>query len=264
MRAPQPVSVVIPCMDKPMAHVVARYFASLPRSVVREVVWVRFLSTSAPPHPAGPGAAPARLREVLVEDQPRFNKPVAANIGAFHARPGPLLFCDADTFVLPRYLRRWSLLLRRDEGTFIHPRRLIESATGAIRAAPGILAVMRHRFAAVEGYSSEFRGWGLEDRDILARLALGGGRGLASGWALHLSHGEAERVRHYGGRPREETRAENRRLFERRMERAERFGTYTRDVGRFSFRTGPGGVVVASARRSDAAAPSPHTPPGDS
>ena len=62
------------------------------------------------------------------------------------------------------------------------------------RGGPGLIALRRQDFLAVDGMNSDLRGWGFEDVDLVARLQLCElGPRVAVGGALHLSHDDSLR-----------------------------------------------------------------------
>jgi hypothetical protein len=207
-----------------------------------------------------------RVRVVDVGAQRYFNKSAAQNIGAAHSRWPVLFFCDCDIVVEPAVVEaitreltsspghfatlagvRESLRNARGAGhlvSFGYQLRLAtadgrrleivdheEDARDGTRQAPGLLFVRREDFLAVDGYNSALHGWGWEDQDMIARLSLGQGLARVSrGHALHLSHDDGARVRHYPQADRWESRDRMFRTALANYDRADFQGSYARDL----------------------------------
>ncbi|HEX8500607.1 MAG TPA: galactosyltransferase-related protein [Pyrinomonadaceae bacterium] len=171
----------------------------------------------------------------VVEAGPReyFNKSCAQNLGASRATGKLIFFCDCDIVLDPGAVKQlaeevmarpgtfatlagvresevnsrggrhivcfgYELIIRTADGRQLRIKDNEEDAADGTRQAPGLLLVRRSDFLAVNGYNSRLRGWGWEDQDMISRLTLGAGlERLTSGQAIHISHDDAARMRHY-------------------------------------------------------------------
>jgi glycosyltransferase involved in cell wall biosynthesis len=201
-----------------------------------------------------------------VRDQPYFNKSAAQNIGAHHTHGEVLFFCDCDIVVNPDEIVQIATRVSERPGCFgtlrgvreesVNSRRaghvvrfgyelnlhtadgrslrIIDSeedASDGTRDAPGLLVVRRADFLAIDGYNARLHGWGWEDQDMIARLTLGAGlERVLHGTALHLSHDDDARMRHYPQEDRWESRDKMFRRCLANYDRADFQGTYRRDV----------------------------------
>ncbi|PRQ02092.1 Glycosyl transferase family 2 [Enhygromyxa salina] len=160
----------------------------------------------------------------------RFDKGLALNLGAHAAAGENLVFLDADVILDADFLPAAVEVLAgggfatvaRVRESKARPDPLadarglralshvveLESAAGAVvrietnrrefadqsRGGPGLIALRRQDFVAVDGMNSDLQGWGWEDVDLVARLQLRElGPRVAVGGALHLSHDDALR-----------------------------------------------------------------------
>jgi hypothetical protein len=114
----------------------------------------------------------AALKSPLSDDrQPVFNKPEALNLGALAAiEQGAkyLVFLDADTLVTPQ-------LISFIRGNASLERFMIFEPSLERRDLSGFLVVHRIHFLKVDGFDSEFKGWGAEDLEMRVKLLLRGG-----------------------------------------------------------------------------------------
>lgn len=212
------------------------------------------------------GVERGRLSIVRITGERYFNKARAQNIGAAHARHPILFFCDCDIVVNPDEISELAAHLYRDARCFATLAGVRESVTNARKAgnlvrfgyelnlrlangrtlrivdneedaetgtrqAPGLLLVRRTDFLSVNGYNGRLHGWGWEDQDMIARLALGAGLDrLQRGVVTHISHGEEERMAHY---PAMSSRWESRdRMFRQALafyDAGDLSGTFNRD-----------------------------------
>jgi glycosyltransferase involved in cell wall biosynthesis len=156
-----------------------------------------------------------------------FNKALALNLGAAHARAPTLLFLDCDVelasgtcaaalslvsaacaVTLDRVVEsspaetvdypHLSAVIHTTELEMTDGRRVrLETNRRRLdegsRSAPGIVFVDRQQFIEVDGMNSDLTGWGWEDLDLLVRLQLQGARIERAGSATHLSHGDDRR-----------------------------------------------------------------------
>lgn len=204
----------------------------------------------------------------LVEAGPReyFNKSCAQNLGAARAAGKLLFFCDCDIVLEPGTVAHlaeqvmvrpgtfgtlagvreselnsrggqhivcfgYELIIRTADGRQLRIKDNEEDATDGSRQAPGLLLVRRSDFLAVNGYNSRLRGWGWEDQDMISRLTLGAGlERITSGHAVHLSHDDTARMRHYHIADRWESRDRMFRQALANYDRADFRGTFDVDT----------------------------------
>jgi len=223
------------------------------------------------------GTEAAAVAVVEITDEPYFNKAAAQNLGAAHSRHPVLFFCDCDIVVEPVGIGRLAAAVHDTPGVFATLAGVRESALNSrggnhvvcfgyelkirtadgrelrivdneedaaegTRQAPGLLLAKRPDFLAINGYNSRLHGWGWEDQDMISRLTLGAGLSrLQEGHALHLSHGDDDRIRAY---PPVKDRWESRdRMFRQALanyDRADFRGTYDRDAAEKQARVIPG------------------------
>jgi hypothetical protein len=241
-------SVMVALASVPGSELIVCNFGGDPQ-VVRELV---------------PRAGTTRL--IHVHNQEFFNKSRAANLAASHATGELLFFCDCD-IILPKEILLelrdrvsgspdafatlqgvreskvnargaghvacfgYELNIRTVDGRRVQIVDNEEDALDGTRQAPGLLFVKRRHFLSVDGYNGHLHGWGWEDQDMICRLTLGGGLSrINHGIAVHLSHDEDSRIRHY---PAVRDRWESRdRMFRQALDnynRAEFRGTYAYD-----------------------------------
>lgn len=211
------------------------------------------------------------VRVVHVTGQPMFNKAACNNIGAYHAKFDHLFFCDCDIIMEPSVLQNllgmikddpgsfgtlegvketiinsiqnnhivsfgYELLIKTQDGRVLRIKDSEEDATSGLRNAPGLLMASKKNFQSINGYNSNLIGWGWEDQDMIGRLTLGAGlQRKFYGNALHISHDDNERVKHYPLANRWESRDK---MFRQALANydANNFqGTYSRDVITYSF-----------------------------
>jgi hypothetical protein len=172
----------------------------------------------------------AGLEHLHIADQGYFNKATAINLAASKAKEAFLLICDADVALPSRLVREWLDILKLRENVLIHLETVQETDGGAIRPGFGIVAIGRKAFENLQGYSSEFRGWGFEDRDFLSRAEIAGISVKAIGTAPHFSHSEEARTENYEEKIRLLSRERNLRLFEERRVAGKIHGTLASDL----------------------------------
>ncbi len=251
-------TLVMPVMRKPMLGQVLEHYCKLVPGLIGTIVLVdydeQFSEALGLYEPLGR----TPHRRVVVNGERYFNKSCALNLGVALSGARRVLVCDADVVVDPAALDAWasSMAVREHAGLALTPVHMVEIATGQPRAAPGVVAFDAEDFLRVRGYSSEFLGWGFEDRDFLWRLEQAGVRVLESGYATHISHDELERTRNYekasGGdagdalADRLSMREKNLRLFAARKRARVMSGTLAQDLARFGF---TGLSAQAEARR---------------
>jgi glycosyltransferase involved in cell wall biosynthesis len=119
-----------------------------------------------------------------------FNISKARNLGALHATTPWLCFMDADTLVDADFHRHAGAALAAGHFFLADPCPL---------GLTGLVVCRRDDFSGIGGYDELFSGWGCEDLDLYARLALSGRKqGSFPGDALRvIAHDDSERMRHY-------------------------------------------------------------------
>ena len=125
---------------------------------------------------------------VRVADDSSFNASRARNLGAAAMDTPWLAFFDADVFCSPQFASIVVPQLRR--GYYYRPEPVTPQTWGSI-------ICHRADFAAIGGYDEAFMGWGGEDDDLYARLAMSGLRQATFPAALisEIAHDDALRVR---------------------------------------------------------------------
>jgi glycosyltransferase involved in cell wall biosynthesis len=210
-------------------------------------------------------------RIVHVRQQQMFNKAASNNIGAYHARYDHLFFCDCDIVVEPSILQNLYNMVRDDPGSFgtlegvketvinsIQNNHIVsfgyelliktgdgrvlkikdseEDATTGLRNAPGLLMTSKKNFKTIDGYNANLVGWGWEDQDMIGRLTLGAGLlRKFHGSALHISHDDHERTKHYPLSNRWESRDKMFRQALANYDANDFKGTYSKDVVTYEF-----------------------------
>lgn len=209
------------------------------------------------------------VKVIQTAKQKTFNKPIAQNIGAFHAKNPYLFFCDCDIIFPPGTLislfdriregnnlfgtiasvketevnaRKanclvmfgYELHLKISDGTEVKIIDNEEDVNKGTRQAPGLLMVKKTDFEKIDGYNSQLDGWGWEDQDIICRLTLGGKLSrLCLGDVHHLSHSDEVRMQGYHNY---QTRWESRdKMFRRALDNYDKgcfMGSYSHDIKR--------------------------------
>lgn len=210
-----------------------------------------------------------KLRIVSTGEQTYFNKSCAQNIGAANSSQPVLFFCDCDiipdpaiiaelvheiapqekTFVTIEKVHEtknipagrnhivsegYELYLRTADGRELHIHHRSKDLEKGTRMAPGLLLVKRSDFLSINGYNSDFEGWGWESQDIIARLVLGSGlTRIIRGHAMHITHDEWTRVAHARNSDRFENRDKMYREALANYEEGNFSGSYTTDIENF-------------------------------
>jgi len=211
------------------------------------------------------------IRVLHVKEQPMFNKAASNNIGAYHARFDHLFFCDCDIIMEPYVLSTlfamvkddpdcfgtlegvketiinsiqnnhivsfgYELLIKTKDGKVLRIKDSEEDANSGLRNAPGLLLTSKNNFLAIDGYNSNLVGWGWEDQDMIGRLTLGAGLlRKFSGNALHISHDDTERTKHYPLSNRWESRDKMFRQALANYDSNHFRGTYSTDIVKYEF-----------------------------
>lgn len=138
------------------------------------------------------------LKYIFVVDQAYFNKSLALNVGSSFCTADYVLFCDADIKLGAEYIDEVKAqMIKGFDSHVLTPENVVESSDGKIRPAPGVCALNLQIFRKIEGYSSRYKGWGLEDMDFLHRLGLAGITLKKAGSGVHMSHEDCERTQNY-------------------------------------------------------------------
>lgn len=238
-------TLVIPVMRKPALRQSLQYYARLVPDLVERIVVVDYDYAFSQRH--GLYKLPAKVPhlKVVIEGETYFNKSRAINLGVTLSEARYVIGCDADVLIEVETISSWAqtFLDQPSADIALMPNQMVEIADGRRRAAPGIVAFTAQSFIAVEGYSSEFIGWGFEDRDFLWRLDRAGVQVINMGSADHISHGESERTQNYppadGGGPvdalttRLKMRERNLLLFAARKEKQITTGSLFEDLARY-------------------------------
>jgi hypothetical protein len=238
-------TLVIPVMRKLTLGRSLQYYADLSPDLIERVVVIDYDYVFSQHH--GLYKLPAKVPhlKVVIEGETYFNKSRAINLGVALSEARHVIVCDADVLIDVETIASWAqtFLDRPTADIALMPNRMVETADGRTRAAPGIVAFTAQSFIAVEGYSSEFIGWGFEDRDFLWRLDRAGIRVINMGSAAHISHGELERTQNYppadgGGQvdaltARLKMRERNLLLFAARKEKRVATGSLFEDLARY-------------------------------
>jgi predicted glycosyltransferase involved in capsule biosynthesis len=171
-------------------------------------------------------------KHISISGHRYFNKSIALNIGFQFTSAELVAVCDADVLLDETFFSEAVTLFeqRRTTKLALTPEYVKESSDGKVRPAPGICLLHKTTFLELDGYCSAYRGWGLEDRDFLSRLALAGVEVREVSWGTHLSHDNEERTKNYYSTSLAEMRQKNWELFCSRAENAVLTGTLTADI----------------------------------
>jgi hypothetical protein len=238
-------TLLIPVMRKPTLRQSLQYYARLVPDLIERIVVVDYDYAFSQHH--GLYELPAKVPhlKVDIEGETYFNKSGAINLGVALSEARNVICCDADVLIDVETISSWAqtFLEQPSADIALMPNKMVETADGRTRPAPGIVAFRAQSFIAVEGYSSEFIGWGFEDRDFLWRLDRAGIRVINMGSAAHISHGELERTQNYppadSGGPvdaltaRLKMRERNLLLFAARKEKQITAGSLFEDLARY-------------------------------
>lgn len=184
------VAIVTTCKGR-LAHLQA----ALPTFVAQPGCRVVVVDYDCPDHASDwiAGHYP-EVEVVALRDAPAFNVSRARNLGAAAARTEWLVFADADQRLSANFIA--NLAPRMKAGIFLRP--AANTVQGPVRFYHPIVCTST-AFAAVGGYDDEMRGWGMEDADLLLRLAQHGQTEALYPTSLFRTehHSEAMRVRYY-------------------------------------------------------------------
>jgi hypothetical protein len=192
-------ALVIPVMRKPMLKQSLQYYCDLMPDLISNIVVVDYDYAFSKRHNLYKPLSRVKHLSAVIEAETYFNKSRAINLGVALSEASYIIGCDADVLINIATLSSWAqtFLDRPSARIALTPTHMVETADGLIRDAPGIVALAARSFLAVQGYSSEFLGWGFEDRDFLWRLNQVGIQVIKTGVADHISHSEIERTQNY-------------------------------------------------------------------
>lgn len=131
-----------------------------------------------------------QVRVIRVEGENGFNVSRARNLGAQAADAPWLGFFDADILLDPGFAS--VVVPQLVPGRFYRPHPVTSQTWGSI-------ICHRDDFAAVGGYDEAYVGWGGEDDDLIAFLALAGRQAVGFPAALlsEIPHSDEERTRYF-------------------------------------------------------------------
>jgi glycosyltransferase involved in cell wall biosynthesis len=134
------------------------------------------------------------VRLVAVTNEPYFNLSRARNVGARHSRARWLAFCDVDQLLASSFASQ--ILAMVSPGTYL---RTLHDTQWGPRKQGVPLACEAKLFWAIGGYDDAFRGWGVEDRELVDRLERSGLREVVGSASLveTIRHSNEERRRYY-------------------------------------------------------------------
>jgi len=171
---------------------------------------------------------------VDVQKEKWFNKSLAINIGVSLLSVENFIICDADVLIQHEALETWMEIIETDQ-IVISLEYVLETLDLEKRPAPGICCLKRSNFLSVEGYCSDYIGWGFEDHDFLFRLQRHGVQVYSHGWGYHLTHDDNERTQNYYSQNKAEMRSRNLNFFEKRCSYPNSSGTFHSDIGSCDF-----------------------------
>ncbi len=225
--------VIIPVMRRTSLLPTVQHYIRLGRDVCRRI-YIADFDPHFTHHLLGDLTAHPCIEHVGIVGQAFFNKAVAINIASLYTLEDQLIICDADVRLPHDLFVEWLDTLQTTNNLLIHLAAVRETVDGSTRPGFGIVAITRKNFFQLEGYCSEFRGWGFEDRDFLSRAELAGLDVRPIGIAPHQSHSEMSRTENYEEKNRDISRERNLRLFEQRKRRIRLYGTLASDARRSS------------------------------
>lgn len=212
------------------------------------------------------------LKIVNVSNQPMFNKAASNNIGAANSQFEHLFFCDCDIIIDPIIIKNlfdkitsntkyfgtlagvketilnsiqnnhiisfgYELVIKTKDNRKLIIKDSEEDANDGTRNAPGLLMTSKENFISVNGYNSNLVGWGWEDQDMIGRLTLGGGfERIIFGNAIHISHNDIERTKHYPLSNRWESRDKMFRQALMNYDQNNFSGTFNLDIQKYIYR----------------------------
>lgn len=230
------ISLIIPVMKKlSLLPLVSHYRGAL-RGVVDQIVVVDFDAEYSISNNLYYDLNDDCDIIVDVQGEKYFNKSLALNIGAHLSSGDVLIICDADVLIQYETLQAWATMVN-PTGAILSLEYVIESLSLERRPAPGICSLKKMDFLCVDGYCSDYVGWGFEDHDFLFRLRTCGFNVSLHGWGYHMTHDDNERTRNYYSQDKAEMRTKNLLLFEARRCSPEIGGTLHSDVDRRSIVT---------------------------
>ena len=199
-QCPSPkLSFVIPCMGRlDSLKKTTPYLLNQPETEIVLVDW------SCPQNCGDWASKYEGISVVRVPGQEHFNLSKARNAGARQAKGDWLCFIDGDVIVRPNFSAE--ILKLAAEGKYVTFGTTLEMGLS------GMTLCSRKDFESIRGYDEKLEGWGWEDSDFKMRLSKPGLTevGLNAELALHIPHGDAERVMFYSQKDKKESNSKNR------------------------------------------------------
>jgi hypothetical protein len=227
------LAVVIPVMRRTSLEVTVRHYLRAAEKAPLTIYVADFDPSFSTPLLAE-SLRTAVVRHIPVQGRKFFNKAKAINCGAAHVREANLVICDADVCISPDTLARWAGILKEEPKSVLYLQEVHETSSAETRAGPGIVGISKRNFEGVQGYCSEFEGWGFEDWDFLRRCERAGLAVIADGSGCHQTHDDALRVENYRQKNRCRSRERNRALLLQRDDMRIVYGTLAQDVDRLN------------------------------
>ncbi len=227
----QEITMIIPTMGKPSLGDCLRHYLTHPN--IDSVIVVDFAVDRSDALGCYSGLD-RKINIIEVIDQRHFNKSAAINLGFAEVQTDRLIVCDADVTIEHATIVEWATT-KHPEG-LSSLERVIESDGSGTRSGPGICCCATADFSRLEGYCSDFIGWGFEDHDFISRAQQLGIAHTSSGVGTHLSHNDVERTRYYYSQDKQLMRDVNKSLFETRYRQGLTLGTLLSDREKYPHR----------------------------
>lgn len=174
----------------------------------------------------------SKIQRVYIKNQKYFNKSISINVAASISRSDWVIFCDADVILEDEFIRMNEKIRNGNNSrrNIISPTYVREREDRSKREAPGICGISKIQFLELNGYSSDFTGWGMEDRDFLHRAKQIGINQIVYSYGEHISHDDQERTQCYKGHSLEDMRRLNKAIFKKKVMNNETLGSYMYDI----------------------------------
>jgi len=145
------------------------------------------------------------IKVVQIPGQQYFNMSRSRNEGAKKASSDWLCFLDADMILRHDFLEECRKLM--SEGVFVN----FNMRNLPMDGYSGMNLCQAKDFWGIGGYDAEMEGWGHEDTDMRERLLLSGVKvaHVSLSLAIHIDHGDEERVLHYQEKDKRKSEAAN-------------------------------------------------------
>ncbi|MBQ4845063.1 glycosyltransferase family 2 protein [Pseudoalteromonas sp. MMG005] len=227
------MDIIIPATNKPELEKTLLHLTSLGERIGNVIV-VDFdkETPSLPEHKIEMLRKLVDIKYIFVNGLEYFNKSIAINVGFDFVSSEYILLCDADVLLDKSFFTiskcYWQALDAKP--AVFSPQYVVESDNGQMRKGPGICFLKYEHFKAIEGYSADFTGWGMEDVDFLQRLEYVGVEKKLISHAIHLSHSDDARTRNYHSKSVQEMRLKNRALYKIKHEKKQIYGSLRHDI----------------------------------